>query len=71
MDGYLHIHQFLFKKKFLKKLINHNENYYISSDYDFIIRSFKNKRIKKFFLNHHITKMLIGEWRAQKYYKYF
>ena len=60
-DGWMPPHTSIFiQKKIFKNIKYYNENYRISSDYDFIIRSFKNHRIKKFYLNKYITKMMMG-----------
>ena len=40
--------------------VNYDEKFRISSDYDFIIRLFKNKKSKIFFLNEFTIKMKSG-----------
>lgn len=60
-NGWMPPHTSIFiQKKIFKKIKYYNENYLIASDYDFIIRSFKNEKIKKRFFNFYITKMMIG-----------
>jgi len=60
-NGWMPPHTSIFvQKEIFKKIKYYNENYNISSDYDFIIRSFENNKIKKFFLDQYITKMMIG-----------
>ena len=49
-----------FRKDLLKEIGYYNENLKISSDYDFIIRLFKNEKIKIFFLNKLTVKMRLG-----------
>ena len=49
-----------FKKKLLSQVGLYNENFKISSDYDFIIRLFKTEKIRIFFLNEFTVKMRIG-----------
>ena len=48
------------KKKHLKKIGPYNENYLISSDYDFIIRTFKHKKSNILYMPTKIVKMKIG-----------
>ena len=50
----------IFRKDLLNDIGYYNENLKISSDYDFIIRLFKNEKIKIFFLNKFTVKMRIG-----------
>tara|TARA_A100001015_G_scaffold320683_1_gene447988 strand:+ start:2023 stop:2769 length:747 start_codon:yes stop_codon:yes gene_type:complete len=60
-NGWMPPHTSMFvQKKIFNNVKYYNENYRIASDYDFIIRSFKNEKIKKRFFNHYITKMIIG-----------
>ena len=47
-------------KKILDKIGFYDENLKISSDYDFIIRLFKTKKIKIFFLDKFTIRMRIG-----------
>ena len=49
-----------FRKDLLNDIGYYNENLKISSDYDFIIRLFKNEKIKIFFLNKFTVKMRLG-----------
>ena len=49
-----------FKKDLLTKIGYFDENFKISSDYDFIIRLFRDEDLKIFFLNKHTIKMRIG-----------
>ena len=49
-----------FKKDLLNKIGYYNENFIISSDYDFIIRMFKEKNLKIYFLNKYTIKMRMG-----------
>ncbi len=49
-----------FKKDILSKIGYFDENFKISSDYDFIIRLFKEKDVRIFFLNKYTIKMRIG-----------
>ena len=49
-----------FKKSILKKVGYYDENFIISSDYDFIIRMFRNSDLKIFFLDKFIVKMRAG-----------
>ncbi len=60
-NGWMPPHTSMFiRKKIFKNVKYYDENYHIASDYDFIIRSFKNQKIKKKFFNYYITKMMIG-----------
>lgn len=60
-NGWMPPHTTLFfRKELLKKIGYYNENLKISSDYDFIIRLFKNEKIKIFFLNKFTVKMRSG-----------
>lgn len=49
-----------FKKSLLNEVGYYDEKFKISSDYDFIIRLFKSKKIKIFFLDEFTVKMRIG-----------
>ena len=49
-----------FKKDILSKIGYFDENFKISSDYDFIIRLFKEKNVKIFFLDKYTIKMRVG-----------
>ena len=49
-----------FKKDLLNRIGYYNENFIISSDYDFIIRMFKEKNLKIYFLNKYTIKMRMG-----------
>ena len=49
-----------FKKELLEEIGYYDENLKISADYDFIIRLFKKKEIKIFFLNKFTIKMRSG-----------
>ena len=49
-----------FKKNLLNKIGYYNEKLIISSDYDFIIRMFREKNLKIFFLNKYTIKMRAG-----------
>ena len=49
-----------FKKDLLNKIGYYNENFIISSDYDFIIRMFKEENLKIYFLNKYTIKMRMG-----------
>ena len=49
-----------FKKKLLKTVGLYDENFKISSDYDFMIRLFKTKKIKIYFLKKFTIKMRTG-----------
>ena len=60
-NGWMPPHTTLFfRKELLKEIGYYNENLKISSDYDFIIRLFKNEKIKIFFLNKFTVKMRSG-----------
>ncbi len=60
-NGWMPPHTTLFfKKKLLDEVGFYNENFKISSDYDFIIRLFKIKKLKIFFLNKFTIKMRAG-----------
>ena len=60
-NGWMPPHTTLFfRKDLLKEIGYYNENLKISSDYDFIIRLFKNEKIKIFFLNKLTVKMRLG-----------
>ena len=60
-NGWMPPHTSLFfKKNLLDKIGNYNENFKISSDYDFIIRLFKENDLKIFFLDKFTVKMRIG-----------
>ena len=48
------------KKEHLKKIGKYNENYSISSDYDFIIRIFKSRHSKICYIPKVIVKMKLG-----------
>lgn len=59
--GWMPPHTSIFiKKKHLKKIGPYNENYLISSDYDFIIRTFKHKKSNILYMPTKIVKMKIG-----------
>ena len=49
-----------FKKDLLNRIGYYNENFIISSDYDFIIRMFKEENLKIYFLNKYTIKMRMG-----------
>ena len=49
-----------FKRDLLNRIGYYNENFVISSDYDFIIRMFKEKNLKIYFLNKYTIKMRMG-----------
>jgi len=49
-----------FKKSLLEKIGNYDENFIISSDYDFIIRLFRKSDLKIFFLDKFTIKMRTG-----------
>ena len=49
-----------FKKSLLEKIGYYNENFIISSDYDFIIRMFRESDLKIFFLDKYTVKMRAG-----------
>ena len=60
-NGWMPPHTSLFfKKNLLDRVGYYNENFKISSDYDFIIRLFREKDLKIFFLNKFTVKMRIG-----------
>ena len=59
MDGCHLILQY-FLKNLLNKIGYYNEKLIISSDYDFIIRMFREKNLKIFFLNKYTIKMRAG-----------
>lgn len=61
-NGWMAPHPTIFVKKDLLNEIqvNYDEKFRISSDYDFIIRLFKNKKSKIFFLNEFTIKMKSG-----------
>ena len=52
--------QYFFKKDLLNRIGYYNENFIISSDYDFIIRMFKEENLKIYFLNKYTIKMRMG-----------
>ena len=49
-----------FKKDLLNEIGNYDENFKISSDYDFIIRLFRNQKIKFYYLDKFTIKMRSG-----------
>ena len=49
-----------FKKHLLNEIGYYDENFIISSDYDFIIRLFRKEKIKFFYLDKFIVKMRSG-----------
>ena len=49
-----------FKRDLLNEIGNYDENFKISSDYDFIIRLFRNQKIKFFYLDKFTIKMRSG-----------
>tara|TARA_Y100000389_G_scaffold183007_1_gene200085 strand:- start:5175 stop:5939 length:765 start_codon:yes stop_codon:yes gene_type:complete len=60
-NGWMPPHTTLFlKKNLIEKIGYYDENFQISSDYDFIIRLFKNENLKVYFLNEFTIKMKIG-----------
>lgn len=60
-NGWMPPHTTLFlKKKLIEKIGYYDESFKISSDYDFIIRLFKNRDLKIFFLNEFTIKMRFG-----------
>tara|TARA_B100001248_G_C27398578_1_gene467785 strand:- start:6595 stop:7359 length:765 start_codon:yes stop_codon:yes gene_type:complete len=60
-NGWMFPHTTLFiKKNLLNEIGKYNENFKISSDYEFIIRLIRKKNFKIFFLNDYIVKMRIG-----------
>ena len=60
-NGWMPPHTTIFlKKKLLNQVGFYDENFKISSDYDFIIRLFKTKNIRIFFLDKFTIKMRIG-----------
>lgn len=59
--GWMPPHTSIFiKKKHLKKIGLYDENYLISSDYDFIIKTFKHKNSNILYIPRKIVKMKIG-----------
>ena len=60
-NGWMPPHTSLFfKKNLLKEIGYYDESFKISSDYDFIIRLFKQNNLKIFFLNKFSVKMRSG-----------
>ncbi len=60
-NGWMPPHTSLFfKKKLLDRIGYYNENFKISSDYDFMIRLIRENNLKIFFLNKFTIKMRIG-----------
>ena len=49
-----------FKKNLLDRIGYYNENFKISSDYDFMIRLIRENDLKIFFLNKFMIKMRVG-----------
>lgn len=59
--GWMPPHPTVFiKKEVFKKIGNYNTNYKISSDYDFLIRVFRNYNIRKHYIKKTLIKMRIG-----------
>ena len=60
-EGWMPPHPTVFiKKQIFKKIGMYNTDYKISSDYDFLIRIFGNKSIKKKYIKKNLIKMRIG-----------
>jgi len=60
-NGWMPPHTTIFlKKKLLNQVGFYDENFKISSDYDFIIRLFKTKNLRIFFLDRFTIRMRIG-----------
>lgn len=71
-EGWMPAHTSLFlKKKIFKELNNYSTKYIISSDYNFILKLFNNKKYQIKYLNKFITIMRDGGDSANKLYKKF
>lgn len=59
--GWMPAHTSMFIKKKIFKMIGfYDEKYKISGDYDFILKCFFEKKIKKYFFNKYINQMKVG-----------
>lgn len=59
--GWIPLHTTIYvRRELFQRYGLYNENYSIASDYDISLRWFKNKSIKKYFLNKFIVKMRLG-----------